>query len=55
MTAHDDIGSRERPTPYTVTGADLIVCPECGVPEKAECRDINGVVKKWPHKPRWRR
>lgn len=55
MADYQDTGSRERPTAYTVTGADLIVCPECGVPEKVDCRDTRGIAKKWPHQSRWRR
>lgn len=55
MTDYQDTGNRQKPTAYTETGANLIVCPECGVPKEAVCRDINGTPKKWPHQARWRR
>jgi hypothetical protein len=62
MTDYQDIGSREKPNPYSATGADLIVCPECGAPEHKPCRwtpaeelGKSGEPRHLPHKPRWRR
>ncbi|WP_456264906.1 zinc finger domain-containing protein [Mycobacteroides abscessus] len=62
MSDYQDIGSRQKPTAYTETGADRIVCPECGVPEHKPCRWIPadkvgevGKPRHLPHESRWRR
>ncbi len=63
MTAFDDTGSRQRPTAYTETGADLITCMDCSAPVGYVCRWIAadgvpaaiGQPRHFPHESRWRR
>lgn len=62
MTDYQDTGSREKPNPYSATGADMYVCQDCGVPEGQPCRwiakdgvGIAGSTRHFPHESRWRR
>ncbi|WP_420196453.1 zinc finger domain-containing protein [Mycobacteroides abscessus] len=50
---YDETGSLARPTAYTVTGADLRDCPECGEPAGFPCRWPDGRRRNMPCWSRW--
>ncbi|WP_458859402.1 zinc finger domain-containing protein [Mycobacteroides abscessus] len=50
---YEETGRPERPTAYSVTGADIRPCPECEVPAGLSCRWPDGRPRKSPHWSRW--
>lgn len=49
----EELGSPARATAYTVTGADLRDCPECGEPAGFPCKWPNGRRRNMPCWSRW--
>ncbi|WP_420093714.1 zinc finger domain-containing protein [Mycobacteroides abscessus] len=54
MADFEDVGRRDRPDPYSITGAHARKCSECGAPEGESCTFNNGIKKHLPHWSRWR-
>ncbi|WP_457095045.1 zinc finger domain-containing protein [Mycobacteroides abscessus] len=50
---YDETGSPEKANPYSVTGADVRPCPECGAPSGLPCKWPNGRRRNMPCWSRW--